>query len=79
MQQDVSHVDDSMVARPTGRVLTFEEPGAPGDTEADEHIQALADFISKGKQANDRQQQQYDDVPNTIPHESGNIYMCMIV
>lgn len=74
MERDVSHVNESVVARHTGRVLTFEEPGTSGDTEADKHIQALADLISKGKQDNDRQQHQYADVPNTAPHESGTIF-----
>lgn len=71
IEQDASHVNDSVVSRQTGRVLNFEEPATSEDTEADKHIQALADLISKGKQDNDRQQQQYADVPNTAPHESG--------
>ncbi|XP_055297166.1 DNA topoisomerase 2-binding protein 1-A [Sitodiplosis mosellana] len=70
IQPDVSHVNDSVVSRPTGRVLNYDQPGTSGETEADEHIQALADFISKGKQGNDQQQQQYADVPNTATFES---------
>lgn len=71
MEHDVSKVNETVTSRHTGRVLHFEEPGALEDTEADKHIQALTDLISKGKQDNDRQQQQYADVPNTAPHESG--------
>lgn len=52
-------------------MLTYEQPAASGDTEVDANIQALADFITKGKQGNDRQQHQYVDLPNTAPHESG--------
>lgn len=69
--QDVSHVNDSVVSRPTGRALTYEQPAESGDTEVDANIQALADFITKSKQGNDRQQHQYVDLPNTAPHESG--------
>lgn len=71
MQQDVSHVNDSVVSRPTGRVLSYDQPNTSGDTEVDANIKALADFINKGKEGNDRQQHHYIDLPNTAPLESG--------
>lgn len=67
MQPTVSHINDTVAPRPTGRALTYEQPG---ETEADKNIQALADFIKQGKKGNN-EPAHYADLPNTAPFESG--------
>lgn len=59
--------NDNAFGRPAPRQLEYE---SPAETEADENIQMLADFISKGKRENN-ECVQYADLPNTAPLESG--------
>lgn len=60
-------VVDASSSRPSGRQLNYEPPD---ETEADENIKMLADFIKKGKQDNN-EPNHYVDLPNTAPPESG--------
>lgn len=45
----------------------------PGETEADNNIQALADFIEQGKQGNN-EPTHYVDLPNTAPLVESGLY-----
>lgn len=58
---------DAGPSRPSGRQLNYEPPD---ETEADENIKMLADFIKKGKR-NNNEPDHYVDLPNTAPPESG--------
>lgn len=63
----MAHKTDNAYGRPAPRQLEYE---LPAETEADENIQMLADFINKGKRDNN-EFVQYVDLPNTAPLESG--------
>lgn len=68
MQQNVvPNANDSIASRPSGRHLNFE---SQAETEADDNIRMLADFIKQGKQGNS-ETVPYVDLPNTAPPESG--------
>lgn len=67
MQQNVTDVSDSITSRPSGRQLNFE---SAAESEADDNIRMLADFINKGKQENS-ETVPYVDLPNTAPPDSG--------
>lgn len=71
MRQDVSvsHVNESIIARPAGRMLSYDPQG---ETEADQNIKALADLINKNKEGNN-EPLNYVDLPNTAPPDSGNL------
>lgn len=65
---------DGTASRPSGRQLQFEQPD---ETEPDENIQMLADFIKKGKRTNE-EPDHYMDLPNTAPPESGKCFKNVI-
>lgn len=67
MQQNVTIANDSIATRPSGRHLNFD---TPAESEADDNVRMLADFINKGKQGNS-ETVPYVDLPNTAPPESG--------
>lgn len=71
MQNETAHTSETVVATRstahTGRQLHFD---SPAETEADQNIKMLADFINKGKR-NSNDHAQYVDLPNTAPPESG--------
>lgn len=64
--------NDSIASRPSGKHLNFE---SQAETEADDNIRMLADFIKQGKQGNS-ETVSYVDLPNTAPPDSGS---CTIV
>lgn len=64
------HTNESVATRSTaisGRQLQFD---SPAESDAEENIQMLADFINRGKQDNN-DHAHYADLPNTAPAESG--------
>lgn len=67
MQQNVTNANTSIASRPSGRHLSFE---SPTESEADDNIRMLAEFIHKGKQGNS-ETVPYIDLPNTAQTESG--------
>lgn len=67
MQKNVTSANDSIASRPSGRHLNFE---SQTETEVDDNIRKLAEFINKGKQGNS-ETVPYIDLPNTAQTESG--------
>lgn len=61
--------NDSIASRPSGRHLNFE---SQAETEADDNIRMLADFIKQGKQGKNSETVSYVDLPNTALAESGS-------
>lgn len=64
-----ARVNETVATRSTGRKLQYDPPA---ETEPDENIQALADFINKNKEHNN-EPDHYADVPNSMPPDSGKL------
>lgn len=66
--QDLSHVDDTMVSKPTGRQLNYD---APNEAEADRNLQKLNEFISNRPKSEDNHIHEII-IPESMTVESGN-------
>lgn len=65
--QDVSHVNDTMAPKLTGRQLNYDPPN---DAEADRNLQKLNEFISNRPKSDDNQIHQII-LPESMTIESG--------